>query len=327
MKHVLVTGANGFIGIAICNLLLDKGYRVSGAIRRRSGLVTIKHRFFNSIEIENIETESNWDKVLKDVDVIVHLAAMCHVMGKTSISMQEAFSRVNKHGSLRLARAAVISNVQRLIYISSIKVNGDKTLAEPFTENAPCSPADPYAISKYEAECGLREIANNTGIELVILRPPLVYGPGVKGNFLKLLSLVNSGIPLPLANTYNKRSLIALDNLADIIFCCVDHVSASGETFVVADNEMLSTSDLIKRIAKALNRPSRLFPLPGSLMRWIAKPLKNDQAVSRLVDSLSINTTKVNTLLGWRAPYSVDDSLYQTAQWFLENPEVHHRHH
>jgi nucleoside-diphosphate-sugar epimerase len=240
-------------------------------------------------------------------------------MDETAADPVSEFRYVNTSGSEHLARAAVKAGVRRFLYVSTVKVNGERTTDVPFTEDDEPAPEDPYAISKWEAEQALQRISSETGLEIVVVRPPLVYGPGVKGNFLRLMQWVDKGIPLPLSMVRNHRSLIGLDNLVDVLVRCIECPEASGQTFLVADGEDLSTPELLKHVAEALGRRARLFPFSSFLLRLGAKLMGVEGTWGRLFGSLVVDSTKVQRLLGWRPPVSVQDGLQQTARWYLSN--------
>jgi nucleoside-diphosphate-sugar epimerase len=275
----------------------------------------------NTVEafmIDSIGPDTAWSAVLTDVDVVVHLAARVHVMQDSSSDPPSAFRQVNVAGTERLARQAATAGVKRLIYISSIKVNGEES-STPYTELDTPNPQDAYAVSKWEAEQILRQIATETGLELVILRPPLVYGSGVKANFLQLIKIVNRGIPLPLARVNNRRSLIYVGNLADAIVACVTRFEAAGQTYLVSDGEDISTPELIRRLADALGRASRLLPFPLKMLRLAGKLIGKSAEVERLLGSLTVDPSKIRRQLGWKPPYTIDQGLRETAEWFLKS--------
>ena len=223
-------------------------------------------------------------------------------------------------GTLNFARQAASAGVNRFVFLSSIKVNGEQTqFGQRYTPNDTPNPSDPYGISKCEAEEGLRRIAEETGMEVVIIRPPLVYGPGVKANFLSMMRWLSKGVPLPLGAIRNQRSLVALDNLLDFIHTCLDHPAAANQTFLVSDGEDISTTDLLRRLAHALNVPARLLPVPQGLLEWGAKMLGRGDLSQRLCASLQVDISKARTLLGWQPPVTVDMALRRTAEHFLNS--------
>jgi nucleoside-diphosphate-sugar epimerase len=313
MTKVLITGVNGFVGTALANKLVSKGFNVNGAVRslRSDGFSETITQFL----ITDIGLDTDWQQALKDVDVVIHLAARVHVMNDTAIDALAEFRRVNVDGTLNLARQAVEAGVQRFIFISSIKVNGEGTLlGQPYTAQDQPAPVDPYGISKREAEDALRQLASETGMAVVIIRPPLIYGPGVKANFLSMMRWLAKGVPLPLGAIHNKRSLLALDNLVDLILTCIHHPAAANETFLASDGEDLSTTELLQRMAAALGKKACLLPVPGFLLAWGAKLLGKQAIIQRLCGSLQIDISKTRDLLDWKPPVRVDEALRRTAQ-------------
>ena len=316
---ILVTGPTGFIGQRLCAALTEAGYRVRAATRNLGSLPS--GAIHEQVAVGEIGANTEWNRAMQGVDAIVHLAARVHVMRDRALDPLAAFRDVNTHGTERLARSAVDAGVRRIVYVSTIKVNGEATGAKPFRETDVPAPSDPYGISKWEAEQCLQRLVAGTGLEAVIVRPPLVYGPGAKGNFLSLLRWVERGIPLPLGDCRNRRSLIGLGNFVDVLTRCVAHPSAAGETFVVSDGEDLSTPELVRRMARVLSRPARLWPVPVSWLRFGARLVRREAVYERLCGSLQVDTGKVRRVLGWAPPFSVDEELARTARWFLaSNP-------
>ena len=306
--NVLVTGATGFVGQTLVRrLVLHEGHDVRCAIRKeRDGLEGAAHVHV----VGEVDASTDWQRALVDVDCVVHLAARVHVVRDHCHDPLMEFRRVNTKGTLNLARQAATAGVRRLVYFSSIKVNGETTVSDrPFTPNDLAAPQDFYGISKHEAEVGLREIARTTGMQVVIIRPTLVYGEGAKGNFKSLMKLVASGIPLPLASIHNLRSFVGIDNLVDFIVTCLEHPAAANETFMVSDGEDLSTPDLIRRMARAMNRPARLFQVPVWALKAGASLLGKGDAMQRLCGNLQVDISKSRELLGWSPPVSVDEGL------------------
>lgn len=299
---ILVNGAGGFIGSALCPYLLSKGHTIVPVVRRPS-----------CIEGEKIiEGEHSWAMVLKDCDCIVHLAGRVHVARDPEPDPMHAFRIANVDATLALANIAVRVGVRRFVFLSSIKVNGEATLPEcPFTLEDIPAPQDPYAISKWEAEQKLIEISERTGLELVIIRSPLVYGAGVKANFAALRDAVLSGWPLPLGAIQNQRSLVALGNLVDFILTCVTHPLAANQTFMVSDGQDISTSELVLGIAQASRRTAHLIPVPIKILRFVARMLCKADDVNRLCGNLQVDISKSQNLLGWVPPLSVKDGLRQ----------------
>jgi nucleoside-diphosphate-sugar epimerase len=230
------------------------------------------------------------------------------------------FRKVNVAGTEKLAREAVKAGARRLVYISTIKVNGEET-TEPYTNDSPARPSDPYGISKWEAEKILRSIEAETGLEVVVVRPTLVYGPGVKGNFLSMMKVVQSGIPLPLSSITNKRSLIYVGNLVDALVVCAKHPDAAGRTYLVSDGEDVSTPELLRRLALALDKPARLFPVPLVLIRLLGAITGNGETVNRLLGSLMVNSSKITQELGWKPPFTMEQGLKETAEWYSNQGE------
>lgn len=317
MPAVLVTGATGFVGRVACAALHAKGWTVKAVVRDARGSACRAPSEAQPVIVDSIGPDTDWGSTLEHVEVIVHLAARAHVLKETAKDPVASFRRVNIAGTERLARAAAGAGVQRLVFVSTIKVNGEETPGTPFTEDDPPSPQDAYGLSKWKAEQALRRVAAETGLEVVILRPPLVYGPGVKGNFLRLLELVNRGTPLPLGSVRNRRSLVFVGNLVDAIIACATHPKAAGKTFLVSDDEDLSIADLISRIAQALDRPDPLWPFPPTLLRLAGNLLGKSEEARRLLGSLRVDSGRIRRELDWAPPYSTADGLARTAHWFL----------
>ena len=316
MPDVLVTGANGFIGTALCNRLLGENFRVHGAVR--PGKVPLLPEGVEAAHIESIDGDTDWINALKGIDTVVHLAARVHMTNNHSKDSLAAYRYVNMAGTARLARMAAAAGVKRFVYLSTVKVNGEGKAA-PYTEKDDPEPTDPYGTSKWEAEKVLYEIADQTGMEMVVLRPPLVYGPGVKANFLRLLKVVERGIPLPLANVNNLRSLIYLENLLDVIVTCINHPKAAGQTFLISDGKDLSTPELIRLMAEAMGRKVRLFSFPLFMLKIAGCILGKSVEIDRLLGSLTVDSSKIRRDLGWKAPYTMAQGLKETAKWYLNN--------
>ncbi|PAU51667.1 SDR family oxidoreductase [Pseudomonas sp. PICF141] len=311
---ILVTGASGFVGEAVVfRLLLDKKFTPIAAARgatRLNGLCTVV-----PFELTDSKALPN----LNDVQVVIHAAARVHVMNETAVDALTEFRKVNVEGSLRLARRAAESGVKRFIFISSIKVNGESTVrGKPFKANDFPAPADPYGVSKYEAEEALKQLSLDTGMEVVIIRPPLVYGPGVRANFLSMLSWLNKGIPLPLGAIGNQRSLVAIGNLVDLIVTCIEHPAAANQIFLVSDGEDLSTTQLLRRLASALGKRAWLLPLPEWLLKLAALALGKQSIVQRICGSLQVDISKNREILGWTPTINIEKAMRQTAGHYLE---------
>ncbi len=317
--NILVTGSTGFVGNALMARLIEDQFSVSATVRNAASKKVSPD--VNFITIGHLTPFLDWSDVLRGVDAIVHLAARAHILSDKSRDSLAEYRHVNVDCSLNLARQAARAGIKRFIYISSIKVNGEFTiLGKPFAAQDIPMPQDFYGISKYEAELGLQFIAKESGMELVIIRPPLVYGPGVKANFLSMMNWLQLGIPLPLGGvTANRRSFIFLDNLIDMIVTCINHPAAANQIFLVSDNEDLSTAGLLERINLALGEPSKLIVLPPNLINFGAKLVGRADIARRLCQSLQVDTKKTNVLLDWLPPISIDEGLRQTAAYFLSN--------
>jgi nucleoside-diphosphate-sugar epimerase len=316
-KSVFLTGATGFVGGATLSRLVAEGHTVTAALRNASTTLEDKVRV---IHVDNLDGTTPWEGSLTGVDVVIHAAARVHVMNDTETNPLAAFRRVNVEGTLNLARQAAGAGVRRFIFISSIKVNGEGTLPNTvYSPDDTPAPADPYGISKMEAEKGLRKLAAETGMEVVIIRPVLVYGPGVKANFRNMMRWLDKGIPLPFGLIHNSRSLVALDNLVDLILTCIKHPAAVNQTFLVSDGEDLSTTQLLRKMARALGRPARLLPIPSWVLAGGAKLLGRKDLSNRLCGSLRVDISKTRSLLDWAPPVSVDDALKATAKNFRES--------
>lgn len=316
-ESLLVSGANGFIGKQLCAELSRQGQSVRAAVRLARPGNLLEN--VATVSIGEINGETDWTDALHGVKVVIHLAARVHVMKTNASSRLDELHKVNIDGAWNLARQAHDAGVQRFIFISSIKVNGESTpFGQPYTTEHQPAPIDPYGISKCEAEDALRQLADETGMELVIIRPPLVYGPGVKANFHSMMYWLNKGIPLPLGSIQNKRSFVALDNLIDLIITCIDHPAAANQTFLAGDGEDLSTTELLQRLGKALGKPARLFSMPIWALTVGATVLGRRDMAQRLCNSLQVDISKACDLLGWQPPVSVDDALKKTAAAFLQ---------
>lgn len=318
---ILITGATGFIGSAIVRRLARKGeFDVLAAVRRAGCAIPDGVR---SLQVGDLLPDTEWRHALSAVNVVIHAAARVHVMSDTAVDPLAEFRRVNVEGTLNLAQHAAQAGVSRFIFISSIKVNGEVTQAgRPFCADDVPSPVDAYGVSKMEAEYGLRDIATRTGMDVVIIRPPLVYGPGVKANFRAMMRWLRIGVPLPLGAIHNQRSLVALDNLVDLIVTSLDHPAAANETFLVSDGEDLSTSQLLRRLGNALGTHVRLIPVPSLLLKFGAGLVGKADIAQRLCDSLQVDISKTNRRLGWVPPVIVDEGLRKAADEFLRETSV-----
>jgi nucleoside-diphosphate-sugar epimerase len=303
---VLVTGVNGFVGREVLKQLnVMSDLQAVGSVRSAAGLTGT-----TVIEVGDLNAQTDWSLALAGADAVAHVAARVHVMHDADADPKAAFRSVNVDGTLNLARQAAVAGVKRFVFVSSVKVNGESTsLGRAFTEADAPNPQDLYGQSKHEAEQGLRQLSAETGMELVITRPPLVYGPGVKANFAALKHAVQCGLPLPLGAVHNQRSLVALDNLVDFIVTCISHPQAANQTFLVSDGQDLSTTELVRGMARAAGVPARLLPVPVWALQAGASLLGKGDAVLRLCGNLQVDIAKARSLLGWVPPMSVEEGL------------------
>lgn len=316
LKKALLTGGTGFVGRSVLNRLYRDGMEVVVCSRAEAMDLPSGARY---LSVAGLDSSTDWKPVLDGIEVVVHCAARVHIMHDESSDPLAEFRKVNVEGSLNLARQAAAAGVRRFIFISSIKVNGEGTApSQPYKADDDSAPIDPYGVSKMEAEQGLRALAAETGLEVVIIRPVLVYGPGVKANFLSMMRWLHKGVPLPFGAIHNRRSLVALDNLIDLIVTCIDHPAAANQTFLISDGEDLSTSELLRRMGVALGKPARLLPVPSRLLEVGAAMLGRRDLSQRLCGSLQVDIGKTRELLNWTPPVSVDDALRETAKHFLE---------
>lgn len=305
MTFTLVTGANGFIGQALCKQLKLSGREVK--------LITRNATSPEHIAIGNMSGTTDWQSILTKCDTVIHLAARVHVMNDTAINPLAEFRQTNTEATLNLARQAAQYGIKRFVFISSLKVNGEEGM---FSEASTPRPENAYAISKWEAECGLHEIAHMSDMEVVILRPPLVYGPGVGANFLRLVKAIQMGIPLPFDSIKNSRSLIYLDNLVSAILACATHPAASGKTYLVSDNQDVSTAELITQLAKALGCPPKLIRISPKFIAWLGALVGKSKECDRLLGSLTVDTQAIAHDLGWKPPITLQEGLNATIHWY-----------
>jgi nucleoside-diphosphate-sugar epimerase len=307
---ILITGAGGFVGTSLVSEMARRRFPYRAVMRRRGQ---------NSLIIPNIDGQTDWTAALEDVDVIIHLASRAHVTREMAPLAEAQIQRANVDATLNLARQAARGGVKRFVFISSIKVNGEATApGRPFTAMDRPDPQNLYAQSKLDCELGLFEIARQTGLEVTVIRPPLVYGPGVKANFGTMMQWIDRGIPLPLGAANNKRSFVYVDNLVDLIIVAAEHPGAAGEVFVVSDGEDMSTTELFRRLAQALGRQSWVMPVPAPLLKLAATVLGRRDFANRLIDSLQVDFASTRELLGWTPRIGVDDGLQQTARSFQQ---------
>lgn len=307
MAFVLVTGANGFVGRALCRQLKLSGREVKQVVRNATSP--------EQITIGNMSGTTDWQPALEGCDTVIHLAARVHIMHDTATDPLAEFRQVNTEGTLNLARQAALCGIKRFVFMSSLKVNGESGM---FSETSTPKPEDAYAISKWEAERGLHEIAHETGMEIVVLRPPLVYGPGVGANFMRLVNAIRKGIPLPFGSIKNSRSLIYLDNLVSAILACADHPAASGKTYLVSDNQDVSTAELITQLAKALGRSPRLIRISPKFIEWLGASVGKRKEFDRLLGSLAIDSKAITRDLGWTPPFTMQEGLVATIAWYRQ---------
>jgi nucleoside-diphosphate-sugar epimerase len=313
MPEILITGATGFVGKAVLQRLLaeDQSRCVAVAVRREVRQWPVRVVQYMT---GDLEPAADWSVALGGVSVVVHCAARVHVMADTAVNPLAEFRRVNVQGTLNLARQAAAAGVRRFVFVSSIGVNGAETFQRPFTAHDEVAPHSPYAVSKYEAELGLQALAAETGMEVVIIRPPLVYGLGAPGNFGSLMRWLQRGVPLPLGAIHNQRSLVALDNLVDLIVTCLTHPAATNQIFLVSDGEDVTTTELLRRMSQALGCPARLAPVPVSWLKLAAAIVGKSDVAQRLCGSLQVDIDKTRSLLGWSPPLSLDEGLKKVAE-------------
>ena len=306
--NVLVTGANGFVGSHLCAYLAGKDIACRRAVRCREGVGP------DATEVGEIDGTTDWTRALAGITVVVHLAARVHVLREKALDPLAEFRRVNVEGTAGLARQAAAAGVRRFIFLSTIKVNGEETSTRPFAPDDRPAPVEPYSISKLEAEEALRVIARETGLELVILRPPLVYGRGVAGNFARLVRLVRQGWYLPLGSVRNRRSLLGVENLCSLLTLCLAHPGAANKVLLASDGQDVSTPDLVRGIAQVCGVAPRLLPLPVALLQLLAGLCGRGPEMRRLTGSLQIDISRTSTLLGWQPPLTLAQGLRQCVE-------------
>ena len=314
---VLVTGATGFVGHFLCERLLEQGFNVRGTLLSDESPLSLVAGVEPTI-VKPLAADTPWCQALTGVDTIIHLAARVHIMRESATDPLHEFRRVNLSGTECLARQAAKAGVRRFVFMSTIGVNGDNSGDTPYTEGDVVNPHNSYSVSKYEAEIVLRQISVETGLEVIIIRAPLVYGPKNPGNFLSLLRVVSKKIPLPLASATNRRSLIYVGNLVSVLVACVEHPNAVGKTYLVSDGKDVSVSELIRLVAVALGVPARLFPFPILLMKFAGNLIRKRNAVNQLTGSLMVDSSRVRQELEWVPPYTLEEGLKETANWFKQ---------
>lgn len=304
---LLLTGASGFVGGAILKAAHQRGLKIRPVYRSMDSI----NEYSQAVFVSELDDAADWSQALQGVDVLIHAAARTHIMREEALDPLAEYRRVNVRGTLNLARQAAAAGVKRFVFISSIKVNGEGTTpGRPFTADDDPAPEDAYGLSKTEAEVQLKQVALDMGMEVTIIRPPLIYGVGVKGNLANLISWIKRGVPLPLAGvTQNRRSLVGLDNLVDLIIVCADHPLAGNQTFLISDGEDCSTSELLRRIGKALGRPPHLVWVPVGFISLLASLLGKRATSERLLGSLQIDMQKTCGLLDWRPSVPMDEGL------------------
>lgn len=337
--NLFITGAPGFVGSTFIKRHLQENVQLTAAVLAGEEVGHLPDTVKRTT-LEPLSELSDYTSALQNIDVVIHLAARVHVMQETAADPLQEFRKVNLYGTERLARQAAKACVKRFVFMSTIGVNGDNSGDKPYTEDDVVYPHNHYSVSKYEAEVALRQISIETGMEVVIIRAPLVYGPGNPGNFLSLLRIVSKSVPLPLASISNKRSLIYIGNLVDALAMCATHPAAAGQTYLVSDGEDVSTPELVCRVARALGVRVRLMPFPVLLMKLAGKLLDNfgfwivniglfgskaekrihnyrfTGAVNRLTGSLTVDSSKIRQELGWVPPFTMEEGLLETAAWF-----------
>ena len=319
-QRILVTGASGFVGRCLVATLVAAGQDVRAALRQSAVLPASAG--VESVVVDNLDATTDWQAALNNVDCVVHLAARVHVMQDKAEDPLTEFRRVNVLGTLQLARQAVDAGVRRFVFISSVKVNGEGTLKNcPYTADDTPAPMDAYGVSKLEAEQVLLALAAATGLEVVVIRPVLIYGPGAKANFLKMMQWLDRGLPLPLGAIDNSRSLLSVDNLVSLIRTCLTHPDAVNQVFLASDGEDMSTTALMRRTARALGKSARLVPVPGAILTFMAGLLGKRDVAQRLCGSLQVDIAKTRRVLGWAPPLSVDAGLALAAQDFLRRKQ------
>jgi nucleoside-diphosphate-sugar epimerase len=313
MSRLLLTGATGFVGSVLSGTLAEAGHVVRAAVRSDGPL---PRGCAEQVVVGDIGPDTNWEAALRDVDQVVHAAARAHVPGDGPAN-SELYKQTNARGTQRLAGAAAAAGVTRFIFLSTVKVNGEGTAGHAYAPADEPRPQNGYAMSKWAAERHLTQLAATSAMQAVIVRAPLVYGPGVRANFLRLMQWIDKGWPLPFRSVHNTRSLVSVWNLCDLLANLTRNPAAPGRTWMVSDGEDLSTPQLIARLGRGLGRPVRLLPVPVGVLRLCGAALRRQHEIGRLCDSLVVDMSLTHTALGWSAPVGVDEALARTAAWYL----------
>ncbi len=316
--RTLVTGASGFIGRRVVSQLAAHGHDVLAITRNLNSAVIPRAPGVAWRFVTDFQSTVDWAPLLEGVDAIVHLAGIAHVLDRADETMLDRYHMVNVEASVTLARAAAAARIGRFVFMSSVRVHGDPSDDTPLLESDRCEPVDAYGRSKLEAERALARIGNESGCQVVVLRAPLVYGPGVRANFLRMIAWIDRGWPLPFGAVANRRSLVYIDNLAAAIERSLTHPNAAGKTFLVSDGEDVSTAELAKRIGIALGRPARLINVPPRLMEWSLRCLGRGADYRRLFGSVAVDMSHLRTELGFKPPFNMQQGLAQTARWYRQ---------
>lgn len=316
---VVVTGAGGFVGKALCAELSARGVAVTAAVRKRGANATGASGTLRAVEVGNIDGATDWSNAVAGASVVIHLAARAHILRDDAADPLALFRQTNVEGTLQLARAALAADVGRFVFVSSVGVNGNANLA-PFTVTDGPAPVEPYAVSKLEAELALRALLTGSAMELVIVRPPLVYGPDCPGNFRRLLKLVAMGLPLPLGSVRGKRSFVSVWNLVDFLCVCAFDMRAAGQVFLVSDMEDVALPGLLRGLARGMQKDLTLLPFSPRLLRLLAAAVGKAALFDKLCGSLTVDPSQARTLLGWTPPVSLDDGLRRTGAWYAQRP-------
>ena len=327
-SSVLVTGASGFVGRALCQELAARGHLVHAAVRSLSPPLGFTSSNIRPLAIGNLDADTDWREVLRDfakgredlLSCIIHCAARAHIMRDATDDVISAYRDNNVGVTRQLAKHAAQAGIKRLVFLSSIKVNGGRTeVGQPFRYDDQPKPEDAYGRSKLEAEEALWAVAKSSDLEVTVVRPPLVYGPGVKGNLLKLMALVSRGLPLPLGSISNRRAMVGIDNLVDLLIACVQPPKAAGQTFLVSDDEDLSTPDLLRNLAEHMNLRTRLFPAPVPLLKLLGRVIGKQAEIARLTESLQVDCSHTHQVLGWKPPVPAQHGLKKMVDWYLSH--------